>query len=76
MGAERHVKMFKNGRSQAMHIRSEFELPGEDAVIRNEDGKPVIERSPPLSLLALLATLKPPEAFGQMDDAAPEQVDL
>jgi len=32
---------------------------------------------PPPSLLALLATLKSiPEAFGQMDDAAPEPVEL
>lgn len=77
MGAERHVKLFKNGRSQAVRIPREFELPGEDAIIRKEDGKLVIEASPPPSLLALLATLKPiPEDFGQMDDAAPEPVDL
>ena len=77
MGAERHVKLFKNGRSQAVRIPREFELPGNDAIIRKEDGKLVIEPSPPRSLLALLAKLTPiPEAFGQMDDAAPEPVDL
>lgn len=77
MGAERHVKLFKNGRSQAVRIPREFELPGEDAIIRKEDGKLVIEASPPPSLLTLLATLNPiPEDFAQMDDAAPEQVDL
>ena len=77
MGAERHVKLFKNGRSQAVRIPREFELPGKDAIIRKEGGKLVIEASPPLSLLALLATLTPiGEAFGQMDDAAPEPVDL
>lgn len=77
MGAERHVKLFKNGRSQAVRIPREFELPGEDAIIRKEGGKLVIESSPPRSLLALLATLAPiSEAFGQMDDAAPEPVEL
>ena len=77
MGAERHVKLFKNGRSQAVRIPREFELPGEDAIIRKEDGKLVIEPSPPQCLLALLATLAPiPEDFGKMEDAAPEPVDL
>ena len=36
MGVERHVKLFKNGRSQAVRIPREFELPGEDAIIRKE----------------------------------------
>ena len=77
MGAERYVKLFKNGRSQAVGIPREFERAGEDAIIRNEDRKLVIEPSPLPSLLALLATLRPiPEAFGQMDDAAPELVEL
>lgn len=28
MSAERHVKLFKNGRNQAVRIPREFELPG------------------------------------------------
>ena len=36
MAAERHVKLFKNGRNQAVRIPREFELPGEDAVTRIE----------------------------------------
>ena len=35
---ERHVKLFKNGRNQAVRIPREFELPGEDALIR-QDGQ-------------------------------------
>ncbi|HVI06035.1 MAG TPA: AbrB/MazE/SpoVT family DNA-binding domain-containing protein [Sphingomicrobium sp.] len=77
MGAKRHVKLFKKGRSQAVRIPREFELPGNDAIIRKEDGKLVIEPSSPRSLPALLAKLTPvPEAFGQMDDTAPEPVDV
>ena len=33
MFPERHVKLFKNGRNQAVRIPREFELPGEDASV-------------------------------------------
>jgi antitoxin VapB len=77
MGAERHVKLFKNGRSQAVRIPREFELPGEDAIMRKEDGRLVIEPAPPKSLLAVLASLSPiDEALPPIDDPAPEPVEL
>jgi len=56
---ERHVKLFKNGRNQAVRIPREFELPGEDAVIRKEGERLILEPAPPRPLLALLATLLP-----------------
>ena len=56
---ERRVKLFKNGRNQAVRIPREFELPGEDAIMRKEGERLVIEPPPPRSLLALLATLGP-----------------
>ena len=31
---ERHVKVFKNGRNQAVRIPREFEVPGEEAILR------------------------------------------
>lgn len=77
MGAERHVKLFKNGRSQAVRIPREFELPGEDAIIRKEGRKLVIEAAPPRSLLAVLAALHPiAEDFPAIEDALPEPVEL
>ena len=77
MGAERHVKLFKNGRSQAVRIPREFELPGEDAIMRKEDGRLIIEAAPTRSLLGLLATLSPiDEDFPPIADAPPEPVDL
>jgi antitoxin VapB len=77
MGHERHVKLFKNGRSQAVRIPREFELPGEDAVMRKEDGRLVIEPAPPKSLLALLASLEPlDEDFATIGDPVPGPVDL
>jgi antitoxin VapB len=61
MSAERHVKLFKNGRSQAVRIPREFELPGEDAIMRKDGERLTIEPTPPKSLLAVLATLSPLE---------------
>lgn len=43
MGAERQVKLFRNGRNQAVRIPREFELPGEDAIMRKEGERLVIE---------------------------------
>jgi len=74
---ERHVKLFKNGRNQAVRIPREFELPGEDAVMRKEGGRLIIEPAPPRSLLALLATLAPiDEDFPHVDDPHPEPIDV
>jgi len=55
--AERHVKLFKNGRNQALRIPREFELPGTDAIIRKEGKRLIIESAPSKSLLAMLASL-------------------
>jgi antitoxin VapB len=75
--AERRVKIFKNGRNQAVRIPREFELPGEDAIMRKEGERLVIEPAAPQSLLALLATLKPlDEDFPPIPDRVPEPVEL
>jgi antitoxin VapB len=72
---ERHVKLFKNGRNQAVRIPREFELPGEDAVMRKEGERLIIEPAPPKSLLALLATLGPlEEDFPPIPDPVPDPV--
>lgn len=74
---ERHVKLFKNGRNQAVRIPREFELPGEDAIMRKEGERLIIEPAPPKSLLAVLATLKTlDEKFPPIEDAPAEPVDL
>lgn len=77
MSAERHVKLFKNGRNQAVRIPREFELPGEDAIMRKEGARLIIEPTPPKSLLALLATLSPlEEDFPPIADPEPAPVAL
>lgn len=77
MPAERRVKLFKNGRNQAVRIPREFELPGEEAVMRKEGERLIIEPARKKSLLALLATLEPiEEEFPPIEDKPPEPVDL
>ena len=56
---ERHVKLLKNGRNQAIIIPREFELPGDEAIMRKEGDRLIIEPVEPKSLLAVLATLQP-----------------
>ena len=73
----RHVKLFKNGRNQAVRIPREFELPGEDAIVRKEGERLIIEPTPPKSLLAVLATLTPlDEDFPPILDLALDSVKL
>lgn len=77
MNAERNVRLFRNGRSQAVRIPREFELPGADAIMRKEGNKLIIEPAPPKALLALLAELEPiEEDFAPIDDPLPEPVDI
>ncbi len=74
---ERHVKLFKNGRNQAVRIPREFELPGEDAIMRKEGDRLIIEPCQPKSLLAVLATLAPlDEEFPPISDLPADPVEL
>jgi antitoxin VapB len=74
---ERHVKLFKNGRNQAVRIPREFELPGEDAIIRKEGDKLIIEPAPKRSLVALLDRLEPlDEDFPEIEDLPPGPVNF
>lgn len=80
MGYERKVRLFRNGANQAVRIPREFELPGNDAVIRKEGDRLIIEAVPRRSLaevLDYLATLPPLEdKFPEIDDPPPEPVDF
>jgi antitoxin VapB len=74
---ERHVKLFKNGRNQALRIPREFELPGKDAIIRKDGQRLIIEPAPPQTLLAVLAALPTlDEEFPPIQDSWAEPVNL
>jgi antitoxin VapB len=72
MNAERRVRLFRNGRNQALRIPREFELPGDEAIIRKEGERLIVEAVKRPSLLELLATLEPlDEDFPEIDDLLP-----
>ena len=74
---ERRVKLFRNGRNQAVRIPRGFELPGDEAVMRKEGARLVIEPMPRKSLAEVLASLSPiDEEFPLIDDPPPEPFDL
>ncbi|HBG05266.1 MAG: twitching motility protein PilT [Geobacteraceae bacterium GWC2_58_44] len=66
---QRHIRLFKNGRNQALRIPREFELPGDEAVIRKEGDRLIIEPTKKKSLLKLLETWEPlDEEFPNVDE--------
>jgi antitoxin VapB len=74
---ERHVRLFKNGRNQAVRIPREFELPGDEAILRKEGDRLVLEAAPPRRLLQVLAQLAPIEdEFPPIADPAPRKLDI
>jgi antitoxin VapB len=74
---EQRVKLFRNGRNQAVRIPREFELPGKDAILRKEGTRLILEPVPPKSLLGLLATLEPiKEEFPQIAELPIDPVNL
>src|SRR6266576_780250 len=72
MGNERHVRLFRNGRNQAVRIPVEFELPGDEAIMHRDGDRLVIEPVRKRGLVALLKTMKPlEEDFPEIDDPVP-----
>jgi len=77
MSTERHIKVFRNGRNRAVRIPREFEFPGEDAIMRKEGQRLIIEPAPRKSLLAVLRTLQlPDEDLPAIVDSPPEPIDI
>ena len=72
---KRLIKLLGSGRNHAVRIPRKFEPPGEDAIMRKDEDRLIIEPVAPKSLLALLATLAPlDEEFPPIPDAAPDTV--
>lgn len=73
----RRVRLFRNGRNQAVRIPREFELPGQDAVMRKEGDRLVIEPAPARSLLSALRSLDPiEEEFPSIEELPHPPVEL
>lgn len=77
MQTERHVRLFRNGRNQAVRIPREFELKGSEAIIRRDGGRLIIEPVIRGGLLALLADWEATdEMLANIDDppVTPEDI--
>lgn len=69
MLAEKHIRLFRNGRNQAIRIPREFEMDAEEAIIRKEGKRLIIEPVNNQKLLDVLASLKPLEVdFPDIDE--------
>ena len=71
MDEARHVKLFRNGRNQAVRIPREFELPGDEAVMRKVGDQLIIEA--PKRKMTLSELL---DTFETIDEPFPEIEDL
>jgi antitoxin VapB len=72
MRDHRHVRLFRNGRNQAVRIPVEFELPGDEAIMHRDGDRLVIEPVRKRGLIALLKTMKPlKEDFPEIHDPVP-----
>ena len=57
--ADRHVRLFRNGRNQALRIPREFELEGDEAILRREGDCLIVSPVRKGRLLTVLAAMEP-----------------
>jgi antitoxin VapB len=78
MAITRHVRLFRNGRNQAVRIPREFELPGDEAILRKDEaGNLILEPVRPRTLSALAKTWGPlAEDFPDIQNLPAEPVDI
>lgn len=73
----RHVRIFKNGRNQAIRIPRELELSTSEATIHREGKRLVIEPVERTSLLDVIATWEPLDIeFPELADEKPDAIEL
>jgi antitoxin VapB len=75
--SQRHVRIFKNGRNQAIRIPRELELSASEATIHREGNRLIIEPVERTSLLDVLASWEPLDVeFPELVDKKPDAVEL
>ena len=68
MTQARQVRLFRNGRNQAVRIPREFELPGREATIRKVGNRLILEPARRKSLLQVLEGMTPLAAGDEFPD--------
>jgi antitoxin VapB len=79
MSAERRVRLFRSGPNQAVRIPVEFELPGDEAILRRDGDRLVLEPVKKTSFLEFLDSLEPwGEEFPDIHEDLPplREIDL
>lgn len=72
MSQERQVRLFRNGRNQAVRIPREFEIEGDEAILRKEGDRLILEPIRTGKLLSVLRAFGPlKEPFPDIDDPTP-----
>jgi len=66
MQPERQVRLFRNGRNQAIRIPREFEFEGDKVILRKEGNRLIVEPVQKGKLLSVLAGLK------KLDETLPD----
>jgi len=66
MQPERQVRLFRNGRNQAIRIPREFEFAGDKVILRKEGNRLIVEPVQKGKLLSVLAGLK------KLDETLPD----
>ena len=76
--SQRQVRLFRNGRNQALRIPREFEFEGDEAIVHKEGDRLIVEPVRRGRLLTLLSSLDPiDEPFPDVDeDQRPLDEDL
>ena len=73
----RPVRLFRNGRNQAVRIPRDFELEGAEALMHKDGDRLIIEPVQKGRLLELLARLSPlQEDFPDVDETLPPLEDV
>jgi antitoxin VapB len=79
MKNQRRVRLFRNGRNQAIRIPRDWEMKGSEAIIRKEGKRLIVEPVETAGLLSVLAGLEPlNETFPDVDQDLfpPDDIDL
>ncbi|MCU0883166.1 MAG: AbrB/MazE/SpoVT family DNA-binding domain-containing protein [Hyphomonadaceae bacterium] len=79
MTEPRRVSLFRNGRNQAVRIPRDLELPGQEALLRRDGDRLVLEAAPATTLKDLIQSWggeRLPEAWPDVHDPKPEPFSL
>ena len=73
----RKVRLFRNGRNQALRIPRDMELEGGEALVHREGDRLIVQPVRRGKLVSLLAKLQPiEETFPDVDDGLPAPDDV